>query len=204
MVSRSFLVVLALLAPRTGAAQGDEPDPLAGLEPELALDDVDADPRLGPERRVAVVAFPLEVLASAAGGRALFGAEVRLGLTPRLAITLKPIAAWLFGGHSGDGFGAGGAVGLHWYTRRLLSGPFVGVQAGDIEAFRDGRRGRSAGGGVVFGYSVSYADGGIVCVGVGFGYWHRMGVVAGGPNLPEILSLRLDTGWGWGGRSGDP
>ena len=140
---------------------------------------------------------------TAIGGAPQLAAEVRFDLGAGLAIAVRPMAIWYLpvAPREEHGGGVGAALGLHWYQRRGLSGPFLAIQAGDVEAFVGGGRGRMVGGSAIFGYTISYESGGMISMGLGLGYWHRMGVLDTGVQWPEILSLRLGAGWGFGGET---
>lgn len=163
------------------------------------VDPVQVDQRLGPAREVALVGFPVELLMTSLSGAPMLSLEARIALG-RFALTVRPIVAWVLPGTYGPehGAGVGAAVGVQWYTRRALAGPYVALDGGDIEVFASAGHGRTAGGTLVFGYALSWDDGAVLCLGVGFGYWHKMGAIASGaPGLPELLALHVDTGWGW-------
>lgn len=162
------------------------------------------DRYLGPARKVAVLVFPLETILGATTQEPLLAVEVRIDLGAGLALAIRPIGVWYVKGGVSDahGGGVGGALALHWYLQRALAGPFLALQGGDIEAFVGGERGRTVGGSAIFGYAWSLrskgrSSGPLFSVGLGLGYWHRMGVVDTGPVWPEILSLRFGAGWGW-------
>ena len=180
-----LLVLLCCLLPTSAVAQ------------EV---DSSEDRHLGPARTSAVLAFPLDTLLTAASGRTRFELEVRVNLAHGLALAVRPIGLWLVprSPEEGHGGGIGGALALQWFTRRALAGPFVALQGGDVEAFAGGQRGRMFGVSAIFGYVISWENGAMLSLGVGLGYWHRAGVLDTGIQVPEILSLRLGTGWGFG------
>lgn len=161
--------------------------------------DPSEDRYLGPERDVTLLAFPLEAALNATSGSPQLALEVRKDLGHGLAIAVRPIGVWYLpnDNHAEHGGGIGVALGIQWYTRRALSGPFVAIQGGDIEAFIAGERGRMFGASAIFGWSINWEGGAVMSVGVGLGYWHREGVLDSGVQWPEILSIRLGTGWGW-------
>jgi hypothetical protein len=72
------------------------------------------------------------------------------------------------------------------------------VYGGDVEAFLSSGHGRIYGATATFGYAIGYENGGILSFSFGVGYWHREGTLDTGVQWPEILSLRIGTGYGWG------
>lgn len=158
------------------------------------------DRYLGPGRTIAVLAFPLEAALNASAGAPQLSVEVRIDLGAGWAIGVRPIGVWYLPGARRDvhGGGVGAAIALQWYFERPLAGGFVGLQAGDVEAFIGGERGRLFGATAIFGYAISWDNGAMLSVGLGLGYWHRAGVLDSGVQWPEILSLRLGAGWGIG------
>jgi len=176
---------------------------LLGAEPPADHDmevDTSPDRHLGPARDISVLAFPMEALMHATSGSPQLAVEVRVDVGHGVALGVRPIGVWYLPSrdHKVHGGGIGGALTLHWYTRRALSGPYLGLVAGDVEAFLDGERGRIVGASTIFGYALSYDSGALIHVGVGLGYWHKMGVVDNGIQWPELLSFRVATGWGFG------
>ncbi len=179
-----FLTVLCVLPALAGAQEVDSS--------ETRL--------LGPARDVAVLAFPLDALIHAGAGAPRLAIEVRIALSERLALAVRPIGVWFVptADREAHGGGGGAAIGVQWFLERPLAGPYVSVQAGDVEVSIDGEGGRFVGGDAVFGYALSWEGGAQLSLGVGFGYWHRMGVVDRGLNFPDVLSLRVGIGWGFG------
>ena len=171
---------------------------VALASPRLAEGAGRPDRHLGPARRVALVTFPLETLLTGAFYQPTLTVELRVALGARLALTVSPIGVWYAAGGvaSSHGGGTGGRLGLQYYFSRSLSGPFMGLQGGDLEAFVGGRRGRSVGGSFTFGYVLTRKDDFDLSLGLGLGYWHRMGILKQGPaGVPEVLSLQLGIGW---------
>ncbi len=154
---------------------------------------------LGPSRELVVLGFPVDLVYSSISKKPMLGVEVRLAASEGWAVGIEPIIVWYVGGDAfpTDGVGVGLVVSAQYYFDRSLAGGFVALQAGDIEAFIGGEYGRTVGGAAIFGYALSWDDGAQVSLGLGFGYWHRMGVVGGGMTIPELLALRLGVGWGW-------
>ena len=156
------------------------------------------DRHLGPARSVAVLTFPLETLMTAAFYRPALSVQLRTDLGAKVALTLRVTGIWYAAGglvddHAG-GFGL--ALGVQYYTSKPLSGPFFGLEGGDVEIFAGHHHGRSYGGSFTFGYGLAFQDGWYLSFGLGLGYWHREGIIDKGPTFPEIMSLRLGVGWG--------
>lgn len=182
LATAGLLLALAGGAPAPARAQPERPDR-----------------DLGPARGLALLAFPLEAFLSASAWQPIFAVELRVDLGAGLALGVRPMGVWYAKGSVADahGGGVGGAVALLWFLQRALAGPYVGLQAGDVEAFVGGGRGRTVGGSALFGYARSWRSGALLDVALGLGYWHRMGVVDVGQTWPEVLSLRFGLGWGW-------
>ena len=156
------------------------------------------DRHLGPAREIAIVTFPLETILTGAFYQPALAIELRVAVGARFVVTVTPLGVWYAAGGVTDvhGGGVGGRIGVQYYTSRSLAGPFFGLQGGDVEAFIGGRRGRSVGGSFTAGYVLTRRDEFDLSVAVGFGYWHRMGVLdTGSAGIPEIMSLQLGIGW---------
>jgi len=196
----AFLFGLILLAGLVPA----RPSLAQELDQELGRDAYEVDSSetryLGPGRDWAVVGFPIDLLMTSAGGAPRLEVGLRFSLSPHIALTLRPMAVWYLptDRRPGHGAGAGGSLVVSWYLSRPLAGPYVALQGGDMEAFRPDGRGRMAGASAIFGYAISYDNGALLDVGVGLGYWPRSGVLDSGIQLPEILSFRVATGFGFG------
>jgi hypothetical protein len=162
------------------------------------------DRNLGPARDWALVTFPFDLLLTSLAGAPRFEVELRADLGGGIALGVRPMVSWYLPAVEGEahGGGLGGSLVLAWYLERSLAGPFVAVQGGDLEAWLPDGRGRMAGGSVIFGYGASLQDGVLVNVGLGFGYWPRSGALDVGVQMPEVLSLRLEMGWGWNAGDG--
>ena len=158
------------------------------------------DRHLGPARDIVILMFPLDIIVSSIAEKPMLAVEVRKNLGEGWAIGVQPAVVYYAPGSTlsdAHGGGLGLVLSGHWYEKRALAGGFVTLQVGDIEAFVGDEFGRTVGAAAIFGYALSWDDGAEVSIGLGFGYWHRMGVVGGGFTLPEILSWRLGVGWGW-------
>ncbi len=164
------------------------------------FDDERPDRHLGPANDFAVLAFPLETALTAGFYQPLLGVDTRFALSDHVVIHVRPMdARYVKGGldHNHHGWGVGGLAGFQYYLNRRMAGPFVGLQGGDVEAFVGGRRGHNFGGTALFGYTLTQNGGFVMSVGIGFGYWHRTGVLdSGGVALPEFMTLHLGLGWG--------
>lgn len=165
--------------------------------------DIDSseDRFLGPARQVALLAFPLEILLNASAGAPQLALEVRIDLADNLALGIRPMLIWYLPSKKDapHGGGFGGAISVQYYLDRPLSGPYVALQVGEVEAFIGDKRGRMFGGSAIFGWAINWDNGAVMTFGVGLGYWHRFGVLDTGIQWPEILSLRIGAGWGFGG-----
>ena len=162
--------------------------------------DTDPDRLLSEPHRYAFVAYPLELLTYATINAPQISFELWFDLEYGLALNLQPRAIWYppAGDRKTHDWAAGGAIGVYWFTSRSLTGPFYGIYGGDVEAPLSTGHGRIFGATATFGYAIGFADGGILSFSFGLGYWHRQGSLNTGVQWPEILSLRIGTGYGWG------
>jgi hypothetical protein len=169
--------------------------------PAVGPDPFEEYSKLGPGRDLSVLFYPIDVLTSSLSMKPMLGAEVRIALPDQWALAVYPVVVWYIEGEEfpAHGFGLGAMVSGMYFFERPLSGGFASIQVGDIEAYVAGESGRTVGAALVCGYAVSYDEGAMISVGLGIGYWYRMGVVGGGMSLPELLSLRLGFGWGESG-----
>ena len=155
---------------------------------------------LGPPHKYAITAYPMELLTYATINAPQVSFEIWFDLHSGFALSLQPRGIWYppSGGRKTHDFGVGAALGIYWFAHRSLTGPFYGIYGGDVEAYLSTGPGRIFGATATFGYAIGYQSGGILSFSFGIGYWHRQGSLDTGVQWPEILALRIGTGYGWG------